>query len=178
MRLRGYPVQSATFDRLTDAKKWAQDTESDIRDRRHFKYAEAKKHMRRMRFCEEQGSGLDKVVASIEVYQLPPLKIQAEASSTQVILYGPRAFSEMSRPERKRVLLIDADPQCNATQAILSDEECDQIYLGKNNLAKMLHVNEKSLESCCGITDGNDKPAGNMRFYVIEWSPRKQRISL
>lgn len=44
VRLRGYPVQSATFDRLTDAKKWAQDTESDIRNRRHFKYAEAKKH--------------------------------------------------------------------------------------------------------------------------------------
>lgn len=44
VRLRGHPVQSATFDRLTDAKKWAQDTESNIRNRRHFKYSEAKKH--------------------------------------------------------------------------------------------------------------------------------------
>ena len=30
--------------RLTDAKKWAQDTESAIREGRHFKTAEAKKH--------------------------------------------------------------------------------------------------------------------------------------
>ncbi len=44
IRLRGYPPQSATFDRKTDAKKWAQDTESAIRDGRHFKTAEAKKH--------------------------------------------------------------------------------------------------------------------------------------
>lgn len=44
VRMRGYPTQTASFDRLTDAKKWAQDTESDIRNRRHFKYAEAKKH--------------------------------------------------------------------------------------------------------------------------------------
>lgn len=44
IRLKGYPPQSATFDRKTDAKKWAQDTESAIRDGRHFKTGEAKKH--------------------------------------------------------------------------------------------------------------------------------------
>ncbi|MDT8421750.1 MAG: site-specific integrase [Desulfuromonadales bacterium] len=44
VRLKGYPPQSATFDRKTDAKKWAQDTESDIRNNRHFTKAEAKKH--------------------------------------------------------------------------------------------------------------------------------------
>jgi integrase len=44
VRLKGYPAQSATFDRKTDAKKWAQQTESAIREGRHFKTAEAKKH--------------------------------------------------------------------------------------------------------------------------------------
>ena len=37
VRLKGYPVQSATFERLTDARKWAQQTESAIREGRHFK---------------------------------------------------------------------------------------------------------------------------------------------
>ncbi len=44
IRLKGYPVQTATFERLTDAKKWAQHTEAAIREGRHFKTAEAKKH--------------------------------------------------------------------------------------------------------------------------------------
>jgi len=44
IRLKGYPLQTATFNRKTDAKKWAQDTESSIRDGRHFKTSEAKKH--------------------------------------------------------------------------------------------------------------------------------------
>lgn len=44
VRLKGYPTQSATFERLTDAKKWAASTESAIREGRHFKTAEAKKH--------------------------------------------------------------------------------------------------------------------------------------
>lgn len=37
--------------------------------------------------------------------------------------------SYMNKHKNIRVLLIDADPQCNATQAILSDEICENIYL-------------------------------------------------
>lgn len=44
VRLRGYPAQCATFERITDAKKWAQQTESAIKEGRHFKTAESKKH--------------------------------------------------------------------------------------------------------------------------------------
>ena len=36
--------ETATFKRITDAKKWVQDTESAIREGRYFKTAEAKKH--------------------------------------------------------------------------------------------------------------------------------------
>jgi len=45
IRLKGYQTQTATFERLTDAKRWIQDTESAIREGRHFKTSEAKKHM-------------------------------------------------------------------------------------------------------------------------------------
>lgn len=44
IRLKGYPVQTATFSRRTDAKKWIQHTESSIREGRYFKTIEARKH--------------------------------------------------------------------------------------------------------------------------------------
>lgn len=44
VRLKGFPSQSATFDRKTDAKEWAKQTEASIREGRYFKTAEAKKH--------------------------------------------------------------------------------------------------------------------------------------
>jgi hypothetical protein len=44
IRVKGTPIQRATFDRKTDAKLWAQQTEADIRAGRHFKSVEAKKH--------------------------------------------------------------------------------------------------------------------------------------
>lgn len=43
VRLRGHPIETATFNRLTDAKKWVQDTESAIREGRYFKHSQAKK---------------------------------------------------------------------------------------------------------------------------------------
>ncbi len=36
VRLKGYPTQRASFRTKTLAKKWIQDTESSIRDGRHF----------------------------------------------------------------------------------------------------------------------------------------------
>ena len=44
IRLRGHPLETTTFERKTDAKRWAQQTEAAIREGRHFKATEAKKH--------------------------------------------------------------------------------------------------------------------------------------
>jgi integrase len=45
VRLKGFPAQRATFKRLTDAKKWGQQTEAAIRENRYFKTAEARRHL-------------------------------------------------------------------------------------------------------------------------------------
>jgi len=44
IRLKGYPTETGSFIRLTDARKWAAATESAIREGRYFKTREAKKH--------------------------------------------------------------------------------------------------------------------------------------
>jgi len=44
IRLKGRPTETATFERLTDARKWAASTESAIRENRYFKTAESTRH--------------------------------------------------------------------------------------------------------------------------------------
>ena len=44
VRMRGKPEAAASFDRLTDARIWAQQTETEMRDGRYIKTAEARKH--------------------------------------------------------------------------------------------------------------------------------------
>jgi hypothetical protein len=44
VRIKGCPPQHGSFRRKTDAERWVQQTESAIREGRHFKTTEAKKH--------------------------------------------------------------------------------------------------------------------------------------
>lgn len=44
IRMKGYPPQYATFDRKTDAKNWASQTENAIKHGRYFTEIEGKKH--------------------------------------------------------------------------------------------------------------------------------------
>jgi integrase len=44
VRIKGFRTVSSTHDRLTDAVRWRQQTEADIRRGRYFQTAEAKKH--------------------------------------------------------------------------------------------------------------------------------------
>ena len=43
VRLKGHPTASATFSRKTDARRWAQETETHIREGRYFTSTEARK---------------------------------------------------------------------------------------------------------------------------------------
>lgn len=44
VRLKGFPTQTPSFERLTDARRWEQSTEAAIKEGRHFKTTEAKRH--------------------------------------------------------------------------------------------------------------------------------------
>ena len=58
--------------------------------------------MRRLRICEEKGSGIDKALFEIELFQLPALDIRVSETRTTVVMQIPKPFEEMSRKERKR----------------------------------------------------------------------------
>lgn len=56
--------------------------------------------MRRMGFCEEKGSGMDKALTAIEKYQLPPIKYRVSDIRTTIILSSFKKWSDTSREER------------------------------------------------------------------------------
>lgn len=56
--------------------------------------------MRRMRLCEELGTGWDKIVDSCESHVLPTPEIADRGGSTRVTIFGKRPFKDMSTDER------------------------------------------------------------------------------
>lgn len=122
--------------------------------------------MRRMRLCEEQGSGLDKVIANIEIFQLPPPKFQAEASSMQVILYGPRSFAEMSVEERIRACYQHAVLKWLSGERMKNASLCDRLGIDKtSNAAQATRVINGAQEAELIKPAEPDKP----RVGYIPW---------
>jgi len=58
--------------------------------------------MRRMKICEEGGSGIDKVVESIEAFQLPAPDFTTPPGFTKTTLFAHRKLNEMDQSDRIR----------------------------------------------------------------------------
>lgn len=58
--------------------------------------------MRRFRICEEKSSGVDRVVETAEIHQLPAPEFTVALRRTVVVIHGPRPFSKMDGNDRVR----------------------------------------------------------------------------
>jgi ATP-dependent DNA helicase RecG len=64
--------------------------------------------MRRVGICEERGSGVDKVVAQTEFYQLPAPLFETPVDSTRAVLFAHKPLRDMDRAGRSRTCYLHA----------------------------------------------------------------------
>lgn len=103
--------------------------------------------MRRMRMCEEQGSGLDKVVEVCEVYQLPAPLFRADTEATQAVLYGPRTFAEMTPEERVRACYFHAVLKFLSGEKMKNASLCTRLGIPLRNAAQATTVINRTMEA-------------------------------
>lgn len=102
--------------------------------------------MRRMKMCEEQGSGLDKVIEAVELFQLPPPLFRQGDASMQVILYGPRTFADMTIDERVRACYQHAVLKFLSGERMKNASLCARFGIDPKNAAQASTVIKKALE--------------------------------
>ena len=123
--------------------------------------------MRRMGMCEEQGSGLDKVVESCEVFQLPAPLFRAEGNATQAVLYGPRGFAAMTPEERVRACYFHAVLKFLSGDKMKNASLCARLGIASRNAAQATAVINKTLEAgLIRVADPDHPRAG----YVPDWA--------
>lgn len=64
--------------------------------------------MRRFRICEERGSGIDKVVLEVELFQLPAPLFEKPDGFTRAALFAHKPLKAMDRAERVRACYLHA----------------------------------------------------------------------
>jgi predicted HTH transcriptional regulator len=64
--------------------------------------------MRRFRICEERGSGIDKVVFQVELFQLPAPLFESPEGFTRAVLFAHKPLSAMDKADRVRACYLHA----------------------------------------------------------------------
>ena len=123
--------------------------------------------MRRMGFCEEQGSGLDKVLSAVELFQLPPPLFQPEDGAMRVVLYGPRSFADMTPDERVRACYFHAVLKFLSGEKMKNATLCARLGIDAKNASQASQVIGKALEAgLIRVADPDHPRAG----YVPKWA--------
>lgn len=102
--------------------------------------------MRRFGICEEKSSGIDNVVESAEVHQLPAPEFLIALRRTVVIIYGHRAFRAMDASDRVRACY-----QHCALQLVLRR-----------------HMTNQTLRARFGLSDGSSNTASGVITAALE----------
>ena len=126
--------------------------------------------MRRMRFCEEKGSGMDKVIFYNELYQLPPVKIAVQENRTSITLYSYKTWSDTSNVERMLACYQHACLKYVSNEQMSNQSLRERFKIEEQNAAMVSRVIKSTLEK--GLIKEFD-PESNSRKnkkYIPYWA--------
>ena len=91
--------------------------------------------MRRFKICEEKGSGIDKVIKSIEIFQLPAPNFLEYDNGTKVIIYSYKKLNEMDRDDKLRACYQHACLQYVSGEKMTNESLRVRFNIEKKNAA-------------------------------------------
>uniref|UniRef100_E6QG41 MloB n=1 Tax=mine drainage metagenome TaxID=410659 RepID=E6QG41_9ZZZZ len=123
--------------------------------------------MRRMRLCEEQGTGIDKVFVAVELHQLPPPDFRVEGDAVRAVLYAPRRFADMTPQERVRACYQHAALKYVTGKRMKNASLSERLGIDSQNAAQASVVIRQALKA--GLIRPAD-PAHPRAGYVPFWA--------
>ncbi|MFN0187438.1 MAG: ATP-binding protein [Bacteroidia bacterium] len=119
--------------------------------------------MRRLGICEKKGSGMDKVVFNIELYQLPAYDVQVQEKHTKVILYAYQKFSDMDKKDRIRACYQHACLKYITNDKMTNTTLRERFQIADENAAMVSRIIKDTYEA--GLIKEED-PENTSRKYV------------
>ncbi len=124
--------------------------------------------MRQMRFCEERGSGIIKVVELCEMYQLPAPKFEEIGESFRVTLFAPKPFSEMDKQDKIRACFQHCCLQYASNQYMTNESLRKRLGIKKENYTSASRIIEETLkENLIKVYDPNSSSKKYSKYIPI-----------
>jgi len=125
--------------------------------------------MRRMGFCEEKGSGLDKVVALVETYQLPAVRIQVSENRTSVTMEAYKTWGQMDKSERVQACYQHACLKYVSNEETTNQSLRERFRIDDKNYPMISRLLKDAMDAGV-IKDANpDEKSPRNRKYIPYW---------
>ncbi len=125
--------------------------------------------MRRMNICEERGSGVDRAINAIEIFQLPAPEFESEVDYTRVILFAHKEQNEMDKTDKLRATYqhcclrwVCRDFMTNATLR-------ERLGIESQNYSSASRIIRDAVDSSL-IKVSNPENKSNKKKYIPFWA--------
>lgn len=126
--------------------------------------------MRKLRICEEKGSGIDRVVKIAELLQLNAPDFRAGHQSTTVVISGPKVFEGMSRDDRVRACYQHCVLRYIRSEQMTNQTLRERFKLPESKSTIVSQTIAAAVEA--GLLKQDMKAGGSRKFarYIPEWA--------
>lgn len=162
IRLKGFPSESATFDRLTDAKRWIQSTESSMKEGRYFKTSESKKH--------NLSDLIDRYIRDVL-----PRKPKSQKTQTTQLKRWKQEIGETSLDRVSTALIIEVRDRLQNENICKTKEKYRSVATLNRYMSALSHAFTIAIKEWCWLEDNPclkidnlKEPRGRIRFLSDE----------
>jgi len=126
--------------------------------------------MRRLGICEEKGSGVDKVIHAVELFQLPPPNFRVGEQRTTAILYAHQDFSVMGKEDRIRACYHHCCLMYVSNQKMSNQSLRERFGLAEGKMATVSNVIGSAREIGLIKLDESDTVSTRYARYLPFWA--------
>ncbi|WP_245832457.1 RNA-binding domain-containing protein [Massilibacteroides vaginae] len=126
--------------------------------------------MRRMGFCEEKGSGMDKVIFYNELYQLPPINIIVAEKRTRITIYSYKKLNDLDKREKIRACYQHACLKYVSNEKMTNQSLRDRFKIENQNAAIASRIIRDALAEEAIKEDDPESKSRKYASYIPFWA--------
>lgn len=166
-----FPMIEVFIDRIEISNPWKPlikiDRFIDAYQSRNDKLADL---MRRMWFCEEKGSGLDKVIFYNELYQLPPLNFNVSQWRTKVSIYSYKELRNLDKKEKIRACYQHSSLKYVSNEKMTNQSLRERFQIEDHNYSTASRIIKDTLEEWLIKDDDPESKSKKYASYIPFWA--------
>lgn len=126
--------------------------------------------MRRMGFCEEKGSGMDKVIFYNEFFQLPPINVIVSERRTRVTIYSYKSLNDLEKKEKVMACYQHACLKYVSNEKMTNQTIRDRFKIEDHNYSIASRIIRDAIEDGLIKEDDPDNKSRKYASYIPFWA--------